>query len=222
MEIKNMIIKIIISILISYIIGAIPFSFIIGKINGHDVRKEGSCNPGASNVLRVCGKKEKAGIAAYICDIGKGMIAVVIPSFILSGIISTHSYILVACAVASILGHAFSIFLGFKGGKGVATSAGSMFMLAPISLIITMVFFFIGLFASRKTVAIGSTFGAVAFPIVLSLLYFKVNFLYRIFFNINFIVLLPIAILLAIFIIIKHIPNYKRMLKGEENSFSKK
>lgn len=215
-----MIIKILISVVISYLIGAIPFSFIIGKINGYDVRKEGSCNPGASNVLRVCGKK--AGIAAYICDIGKGMIAVIVPTFILSDIILTHSYILVFCAVASILGHVFSIFLGFKGGKGVATSAGSMFMLAPVSLIITMVFFFIGLFASRKTVAIGSTVAALAFPIVLSLLYFKANFLYRIFFNVNYVVLLPIAILLAIFIIIKHIPNYKRILKGEENSFSKK
>lgn len=215
-----MIIKVLISIVISYLIGAIPFSFIIGKINGYDVRKEGSCNPGASNVLRVCGKK--AGIAAYICDIGKGMIAVIVPSFILSDIILTHSYILVFCAVASILGHVFSIFLGFKGGKGVATSAGSMFMLAPVSLIITMVFFFIGLFTSRKTVAIGSTVAALAFPIVLSLLYFKANFLYRIFFNVNYVVLLPIAILLAIFIIIKHIPNYKRILKGEENSFSKK
>ena len=80
-----MIVKIIVSILVSYIIGAIPFSFIIGKINGHDVRKEGSCNPGASNVLRVCGKK--AGIAAYICDIGKGMIAVLVPSFILSNLL---------------------------------------------------------------------------------------------------------------------------------------
>ncbi|AGA66339.1 putative GTP-binding protein [Brachyspira pilosicoli WesB] len=215
-----MIIKILISVVVSYIIGAIPFSFIIGKVNGHDVRKEGSCNPGASNVLRVCGKK--AGIAAYICDIGKGMIAVIIPSFILSDIILTHSYILIVCAVASILGHVFSIFLGFKGGKGVATSAGSMFMLAPISLLITMIFFFIGLFASRKTVAIGSTFGALAFPIVLSFLYFKANFLYRIFFNVNYIALFPITILLAVFIIIKHIPNYKRILKGEENSFSKK
>ncbi|WP_295155352.1 glycerol-3-phosphate 1-O-acyltransferase PlsY [uncultured Brachyspira sp.] len=214
-----MTVKIIISILVSYIVGAIPFSFIIGKINGYDIRKEGSCNPGASNVLRVCGKK--AGIAAYICDIGKGMAAVLISSFILSSVISSHSYILAACAVASILGHVFSIFLGFKGGKGVAVSAGSMFMLAPISLIITMVFFFIGLFISKKTVAIGSTFGALAFPIVLSLLYFKFNFLYRIFFNINYMTLLPITIFLAIFIIIKHIPNYKRMLKGEENSFSK-
>lgn len=215
-----MIVKVLISIVISYIIGAIPFSFIIGKMNGHDVRKEGSCNPGASNVLRVCGKK--AGIAAYVCDIGKGMIAVIVPAFILSDIILTHSYILIFCAVASILGHVFSIFLGFKGGKGVAASAGSMFMLAPVSLLITMIFFFIGLFASKKTVAIGSTLGALSFPVVLSLLYFKANFLYRIFFNVNYIALLPIAILLAIFIIIKHIPNYKRMLKGEENSFSKK
>ncbi|TXJ54614.1 glycerol-3-phosphate 1-O-acyltransferase [Brachyspira aalborgi] len=210
-----MIVKII-SVLISYLIGAIPFSFIIGKANGHDVRKEGSTNSGASNVLRLCGKK--AGILAYFCDIGKGMIAVLIPSFILKG----ENNILIVCAVAAIIGHVFSIFLGFKGGKGVATSAGTMFMLAPISLIITMIFFFIGLFASKKTVAIGSTVGAIMFPIVLSFLYFKVNFLYKIFFNIDYKLLLPITILLALFIIIKHIPNYKRLLKGEENSFSKK
>ena len=210
-----MIIKII-SVLISYLIGAIPFSFIIGKANGHDVRKEGSANPGASNVLRLCGKK--AGILAYFCDIGKGMIAVLIPSFILKG----QNNILIICAVAAIIGHVFSIFLGFKGGKGVATSAGTMFMLAPISLIITMIFFFIGLFSSKKTVAIGSTVGAIMFPIVLSFLYFKFNFLYKIFFNIDYKFLLPITILLALFIIIKHIPNYKRLLKGEENSFSKK
>lgn len=211
-----MTIKIIITVLISYFIGAIPFSFIIGKANGHDVRKEGSKNPGASNVLRVCGKK--AGIIAYCCDIGKGMIAVLIPSFILKG----YGDILIICAIASIIGHVFSIFLGFKGGKGVATSAGSMFMLAPISLSITMIFFFIGLFISKKTVAIGSTIGALAFPIVLTILYFKINFLYRIFFNIDYKFLLPIAVLLALFIIIKHIPNYKRLLKGEENRFSKK
>lgn len=211
-----MTIKIIITVLISYFIGAIPFSFIIGKANGHDVRKEGSKNPGASNVLRVCGKK--AGIIAYCCDIGKGMIAVLIPSFILKG----YGDILIICATASIIGHVFSIFLGFKGGKGVATSAGSMFMLAPISLSITMIFFFIGLFISKKTVAIGSTIGALAFPIVLTVLYFKINFLYRIFFNIDYKFLLPIAVLLALFIIIKHIPNYKRLLKGEENRFSKK
>ena len=212
-----MILKIILSIIISYLIGAIPFSFIIGKMNGHDVRKEGSYNPGASNVLRVCGKK--AGIFAYILDIGKGIIAVFIPSIILSNIIDTHSYILLICAVSSILGHVFSIFLGFKGGKGVATSAGSMFMIAPISLLITMIFFFIGLFISKKTVAIGSTFAAILFPVVLSFLYFKINFLYRIFFNINYIILLPISILLAIFIIIKHIPNYRRIIEGRENKF---
>ena len=210
------IIKIIISVLISYLIGAIPFSFIIGKSNGHDVRHEGSANPGASNVLRLCGKK--AGILAYFCDIGKGIIAVLIPSVIWKG----QNNILILCGVSAIIGHVFSIFLGFKGGKGVATSAGTMFMLAPISLIITMIFFFIGLFASKKTVAIGSTVGAIMFPIVLSVLYFKINFLYRIFFNIDYKFLLPITILLALFIIIKHIPNYKRLLKGEENSFSKK
>ena len=210
------IIKIIISVLISYLIGSIPFSFIIGKANGHDARHEGSGNPGASNVLRLCGKK--AGILAYFCDIGKGIIAVLIPSFILK----EQNNILILCGVAAIIGHVFSIFLGFKGGKGVATSAGTMFMLAPISLIITMIFFFIGLFASKKTVAIGSTVGAIMFPIVLTVLYFKINFLYRIFFNIDYKFLLPITILLALFIIIKHIPNYKRLLKGEENSFSKK
>lgn len=214
---QNNFLHIILPVIISYLIGSIPFSYIIGKAKGIDVTKEGSKNPGASNVLRLCGKK--AGALAYTCDIGKGIIAVYISSLLVP---YDKSYILVISAIAAILGHIYPIFLGFKGGKGVATSAGVMFMLAPISLLITMVFFFIGLFASKKTVAIGSTAGAIAFPIVLSVLRFFAPSIYAIFFNIDYKILLPIAIALAVFIIIKHIPNYKRILKGEENSFSKK
>lgn len=213
----NGVLQIIIPLIISYLIGSIPFSYIIGKANGVDVREEGSKNPGASNVLRLCGKK--AGTLAYICDIGKGILAIYISSLLID---YNRSFILVIAAVAAILGHIFPIFLGFKGGKGVATSAGVMFMLAPITLIIAMIFFFIGLFASKKTVAIGSTTGAVSFPIVLTILRFFAPSLYKIFFNVDYKLLFPISVLLVIFIIIKHIPNYKRILKGEENSFSKK
>lgn len=214
-----MTIKIIISLLISYIIGAIPFAVIIASANGKNIFEEGSKNPGSSNVLRVCGKK--AGILCYFLDISKGAVAVLIPAlFIIKT--SDYSWVLILCAVFSILGHVYSVFLKFRGGKGVATAAGSMFMLAPVSLLITMIFFFAGLFVSKKTVAIGSTVGVIAFPLILTALNFNANFLYRFFFNVEYKYLICVAILLALFIIIKHIPNYKRMLKGEENSFEKK
>lgn len=206
--------QIIISILAAYIIGAIPFSYIIGKANGVDVTKEGSKNPGASNVLRTCGKK--AGILAYILDIGKGMLAVFIIYKILP---ADKTLFIVIAGFVSIVGHIYSVFLGFKGGKGVATSAGVMFMLAPVSILIAMVFFALGLILSKKVVAVGSTVAAIAFPFVLTALHKFSPFLFKFFFNINYIYLLCVSIILALVIIIKHIPNYKRLLSGKENRF---
>ncbi len=204
------------AIIISYLVGSIPFSYVIGKANGVDIRFAGSNNPGASNVLRCCGKR--AGILAYMLDIGKGMLAV----FITYLLLGNSSLILVASGFTAILGHVFSVFLSFKGGKGVATSAGVMFVLAPVSILISLIFFFIGLFLSKKTVAIGSTSAAIAFPIVLTLINRFAPNLFQYFFGIDYIYLLIVSILVVIFIIFKHIPNYKRMIKGEEKSFSKK
>ncbi len=212
-------INIIISVLCSYLIGAIPFSFLIAKANKVNIFEAGSGNPGASNVLRTAGKK--AGILAYTCDIGKGMVAIVIAYNIMKSSVYM-SATLVVCAIAVIVGHMYSIFLKFRGGKGVASGCGVMLMLCPISLLSALVFFFIALALSKKTIAIGSTCAAVVLPIFLSVYHFFLHTLYRPFFNIDYKYLLPTTLLVMVFIIIKHIPNYKRLLKGEENSFGKK
>lgn len=214
---NNTVIQIALPLIISYIIGAIPFSFLIAKSFGKNIMEEGSKNPGASNVLRVCGKK--AGILAYILDIGKGIIAVVVSSFIVP---PNSTWLLIASGVLAILGHVFSIFLKFKGGKGVATSCGVMFVLTPIPTVIAMVFFFIGLFASKKIVSVGTTTAVIVLPLVLTISNFFAPFLLIPFFSIEYRFIFPVTIVLALFIIIKHIPNYKRLLRGEENSFSKK
>ena len=214
--ISSMLIKSVAVIVVAYLIGAIPFSYIIGKFSGIDIRLHGSKNPGASNVLRCCGRR--SGILAYITDIGKGMVAIVIAH----SVVGNNSLVLVVSAFSAILGHVFPVFLGFKGGKGVATSAGVMIVLAPISSLICVVFFFLGLFLSKKVVAIGSTVAALAFPITISFLYKFSPSLARLFFGIEYIYMLAISLLIATFIVVKHIPNYKRLLKGEENAFSKK
>ncbi len=212
-------INVIISVLCSYLIGAIPFSVIIAKANKVNIFEAGSGNPGASNVLRTVGKK--AGILAYILDIGKGMIAI----FIAYNIMKAHAYMsptLVASAIMVIVGHMYSLFLKFRGGKGVASGCGVMLMLCPISLLSALVFFFIGLILSKKVIAIGSTCAAITLPIILSIYKFYLPKLYQPFFNIDYKYLLPTTILVMMFIVIKHIPNYKRLIKGEENSFGKK
>ncbi len=214
-----MIINSIISVLCSYIIGAIPFSFIIAKANKVNIFEAGSGNPGASNVLRTVGKK--AGILAYFCDIGKGMLAIVIAY----NIMKNNAYMsatLVVCAIAVIMGHMYSIFLKFRGGKGVAAGCGVMLMLCPLSLLSALVFFFVGLVLSKKVIAVGSTCAAITLPIILSVYRFFLPMLYKPFFNIDYKFLLPTTILVMLSIIVKHIPNYKRLLKGQENSFGKK
>lgn len=216
---STFIIAVIASMISSYIIGAIPFSFMIAKINHVDIFSVGSKNPGASNVLRTVGKK--AGILAYICDISKGILAVIVAFTIMKN--SPYiSLLLVISSAMAITGHMYSIFLGFRGGKGVAVACGVMFMLSPIPLLSALVFFFIGLVLSKKIIAVGSTLAVVALPIFLTIYNFFIPSLYRPFFDIDYKYLMPIAVLLMVFIIIKHVPNYKRIIGGKENSFEKK
>ncbi len=213
------IILIIISILSSYLIGSIPFAYIIARSKGIDIFSVGSGNCGASNVLRVVGKKE--GILAYFTDISKGALAIIIAYFVVRDL-PNMSLILVVCALSAVVGHIFSVFLKFRGGKGVAVACGAMFMLCPISLLSALVFFAIGLVVSKKVIAIGSTFAAITFPIFITIYHFYVPMLYKPFFNLEYKYIMPFISLLMLFIIIKHIPNYKRLLAGKENSFGKK
>lgn len=208
-------------IIACYLVGAIPFSLLIGFAAGVDIRKKGSGNIGATNVARSAGLVP--GIFAYILDIGKGLGMAVAAYFVLGAFVPGYpKWYLVAAALAAIIGHIFPVYLKFKGGKGVATSAGAVFVLAPISVLSCAVAFAIAFFASGKTVAIGSTAAAIVFPIILTVYHFFVPSLNVYFFGIDYPYLLALSLIIAAFIIVKHIPNYKRLLSGNEMSFSKK
>ena len=131
------------AVLASYLIGAIPFSLIFGIIyRGIDVRRTGSGNVGATNTLVTAGKR--AGIAAVFFDIAKGFAAVVLSQFLVGGEI-----IAVLCAISAIIGHNYSLYLGFKGGKGIATTSGAIAALNPYLMLPILMIYVIFLIITR-------------------------------------------------------------------------
>ena len=142
----------------AYLLGSISFSYLIVRLlQGRDVRKVGSGNAGATNVLRTAGRG--AGAAALVLDIGKGIAAVLIPRSL-----EAPPSVVAGAAVAVVLGHVFPIFLGFRGGKGVATSAGALGALAPVALGLSLIIFF-AIVAWKRYVSLGSVVTAAVFPL---------------------------------------------------------
>ncbi len=196
--------------IIAYLIGSINFSVILSKkMAGFDVREKGSGNAGTTNMLRAVGKKA-AGIT-LICDILKGVIAILIAiafSKIFEG--SNGSLLVQIAGVAVILGHTFPIFFKFKGGKGVATSLGVLIMSNWQIGLICLVFALI-LIILTQMVSIGSIAAAVLYPVL------------TLFIPQNYIIpgnYLIYSIILAIIIIFNHRENVKRLLSGTENRIS--
>lgn len=190
--------KIIIYLILSYLCGAIPFGYIIAKIFKHvDIRTVGSKNPGATNVYRTISKP--LGVLTLLLDMLKGFVPVYFVS-----IINPSSYLIVlSVALVTILGHVFTVFLNFKGGKGVATGCGIFFALNPLATTICLITFIIVLIIS-KYVSLSSIFAAVMLPIA-------------IFFVGSNSELFIFAILVAVVVVIRHISNIKRLLNGTEN-----
>ena len=146
----------------AYLLGSISFSYLIVRVlQGRDVRAVGSGNAGATNVLRTAGKLP--GIAALVLDVAKGVAAVVA-----ARALAAPPPVVGLCAVAVVLGHVFPVFLGFRGGKGVATAAGAMGALAPLAMVAVLVLFAVVVAWSRY-VSLGSVAAAVAFPVALAL-----------------------------------------------------
>ncbi len=146
-------------IIISFFIGSIPFGFLAAKRYGIDIREKGSGNIGATNVNRLLGWK--VGLPVLLLDIAKGIIP---PLFIRILFSDTQEGLALFCGAASVLGHMFSPFLKFKGGKGVATSFGAFSILAPVPILVTLIVFL----SLKKTfgfVSIGSIGGAITLPI---------------------------------------------------------
>ena len=196
--------------IVAYLIGSINFSIILSKkMAGFDVREKGSGNAGTTNMLRSVGKKAAA--ITLICDILKGVIAILIAIAIGKIFKNTNGSLLVQIAgVAVILGHTFPIFFKFKGGKGVATSLGVLIMSNWQIGLICLVFALI-LIALTQMVSVGSIAAAILYPVL------------TLFIPQNYIVpgnYLIYSIVLAIIIVFNHRENVKRLLNGTENKIS--
>ena len=194
----DMIIKIII-VIISYLLGSIPFSYIIGRLKGVNLLEVGSKNAGATNVYRNLGLAYA--LMAFLLDVGKGYFAMLLGKVFF---VDQYSFI-VLCGLAAILGHTFTPFLKFKGGKGVATGIGILLFINPVIAIAAFALG-ISIILSTRYVSLGSIISSL-FVLAMSLLpYFKMPTEYQIF--------ICIAV---VYIIYKHVPNIKRLLIGQEN-----
>ena len=194
---------------IAYCIGSVNFSVIISKkMAGFDVREKGSGNAGTTNVLRTVGKR--ASIITLICDILKGVIAILIAY--IAGLMVKEgvdkALLIQLAGIAVILGHTFPIFFQFKGGKGIATALGVLMMTNWNIGLICLVFALVLMILTRM-VSLGSIAAAILFPILIT---FMPHTSYLV--DGNYIVY---SILLAVLVVFNHRENVKRLLSGTEN-----
>lgn len=205
-------------ILIGYLFGSFPSGVIISKtFFGFDIRTKGSGNMGSTNVFRILGKKW--GILVQILDLLKGYIPVLICGYILylfnfNGLDQNSlMYYKLLIGVSAILGHVFSIFIGFKGGKGINTSVGMLLALDPIGILFTFLVFLIILVLTGY-VSLGSIIGSMF--LVFSI-YFRENILHQ---NvIGYEVLFVFSVFISLLIIFTHRSNIKRLFTRTESKF---
>lgn len=197
--------------LVAYLLGAIPFGLLLGKLKGIDVRTVGSKNIGATNVLRTVGKPW--GITTFVLDALKGFLPAYVFPILGSRFGAPFQSLEIAAIVggaSAILGHNFPVYLGFKGGKGVATSAGALLGIAPLAVAVGLAvwaFFFFTL----RYVSLASIAAAVAVPMVGWVVYRGAG------------PAVPVTLtILAALIILRHRANIQRLLNGTENRFVKK
>lgn len=193
-----------VALAIAYLAGAIPMTWIVARVGaGVDLRTVGSGNLGATNLYRALGWKYA--IPAGLFDIAKGAL----PTALLPPRIGPEAWVPLAVGAAAIVGHVFSVFVRFRGGKGVATAAGVVLALAPVPLLISFVLW-AGIVALTGYVSLGSMAGAVAFPISAWALGTDNRYV------------VPVGAALAGFIVITHRSNLVRLLRGTEHRFGRK
>lgn len=199
---------------IGYLLGSCPNGHLVSRARGIDIRQHGSGNIGATNVLRVLGKKW--GYLVFALDAFKGFAAVRI-AFVIGGALVVgnpqRDLVGIAGGLACILGHTFPVWLGFRGGKGVATSAGVLLGLMPIAVFSVLAVWLL-LFQITRYVSVASIGAAVALPL------FVVGYLHL--GMLTGASLLPFSILIAGVVVWRHRSNMQRLLHGEEQRFGQK
>lgn len=202
--------------ILGYILGSLPFGYVVARAHGVDIFKEGSGNPGATNVKRVLGEKfgrkgKNAGNLVFVLDAVKGALAAgwpLIPGIVLPD----ERYLGLVGVIAAVLGHSFSVFTKFKGGKGVATAAGGLVVLMPVSCLIGAAVWVLT-FAATRYVSLGSVLAAVAVPTA-SWVRFSMG--------LTPVPFCLVATALGAFVIFRHRANISRLLAGTEPKFAKK
>jgi glycerol-3-phosphate acyltransferase PlsY len=193
---------------LAFLLGSIPFGYLMGKSQGLDLRQHGSGNIGATNVWRVMGKTW--GTAAFVLDFIKG----VLPLLLLGWLVpedgsAAMGWIRVVTGLASILGHNYTPWLGFKGGKGIATSAGVLLMLVPWAFGVVVVTWVI-LFFSMRYVSVASIGAAVSLPIA-GFFFYRGQW-----------AVISFSVLAGVMAVLRHKANIVRLLDGTESRFTKK
>ncbi len=198
----------------SYLLGSIPFGYLAGRIAGIDIRKAGSGNIGATNVLRVLGKRY--GYPVFVLDFLKGLAAVRIAMAIAMAVrpeSTSPEVVGVFAAISAVIGHSFPIWLKFRGGKGVATSAGALFGLMPLATVIGAAIWILTFLLTRY-VSVASVTTAVALPFVIAIMtWLNQTDGKALFYS---------SLCIAAIVIWRHHSNLSRLLRGTEPRFTRK
>jgi glycerol-3-phosphate acyltransferase PlsY len=198
--------------LIGYLFGSFPAGYLAGRIAGVDIRTVGSGNIGATNVLRVLGKRW--GYTVFSVDAFKGFAAVRLGLFLAGRASFGHAdYFAILAAVACVAGHSFPIWLKFKGGKGVATSAGVLFGLMPLAVLIVFLIWVI-MFETTRYVSVASIVAASSLPFVVALF-----IRWKVIEGIGF---LYLSTVMALLVVWRHRSNFSRLRRGTEQRFNRK
>jgi acyl phosphate:glycerol-3-phosphate acyltransferase len=197
----------------SYLLGSIPFGYLISRIGGIDIRQAGSCNIGATNVVRVLGKKY--GYPVFVLDFLKGFGAVklaLLMAMRAPADWNSPEVFGIIAAVGSVVGHSYPPWLRFKGGKGVATSAGALFALTIAGGLIALATW-VAVFSLTRYVSVASVTAALVLPFAMLLLSWRSQSAKTIFY---------FSVCAAGFVIWRHRSNLSRLMQGTEPRFTRK
>jgi acyl phosphate:glycerol-3-phosphate acyltransferase len=196
---RKFVLKEIILIIAAYLLGSIPTGLLIGKAFGIDIRTSGSGNIGATNAYRTLGKK--VGIMTLVGDCLKGLIPVLVVKYL-----GGSEGLMALTGLAAFLGHVYTVFLGFKGGKGVATALGVFLAVSPVSVLISLAVFLLVAWKWRY-VSLASITAAAVIPVVVTIVEQKAY-------------TTGMAIVISFIVILKHRDNIGRLKAGTERKFN--
>src|SRR5580704_2298733 len=200
-------------VILCYLIGSFPSGYLVGKSQGIDIRQHGSGNIGATNVLRVMGKKW--GYLVFLCDSLKGLISVKLGMLLAAGAGLDITLAGVVAGICCIIGHNYTFWLHFKGGKGIATSIGVLLAIVPILIVLIVLLVWLAVFFIWKYVSLASISAALSLPLAVLILFPLVA-------RGNYWVVVIFSIIVATLAVWRHRSNIDRLLQGKENRFGSK